>query len=133
MLARLGGVKNAVVLTGDEHQNFCGDLIRQDKVVAGEFVGTSISSGGDGSDKRKGTDEWLARNPELKFANDQRGYLVCDVNHEAWRTHFMVVDKVTPRSEERRVGQDCVSTCRSRWQLYHYTNTISTPHLSSQQ
>src|SRR3546814_9312700 len=90
-----GLVKNAVVLTGDEHQNFCGDLIRQDKVVAGEFVGTSISSGGDGSDKRKGTDEWLARNPELKFANDQRGYLVCDVNHEAWRTHFMVVDKVT--------------------------------------
>src|SRR3546814_7406724 len=88
MLARLGGVKNAVVLTGDEHQNFCGDLIRQDKVVAGEFVGTSISSGGDGSDKRKGTDEWLARNPELKFANDQRGYLVRDVNREAWQTHF---------------------------------------------
>ena len=95
MLARLGGVKNAVVLTGDEHQNFCGDLVLKDKVVAGEFVGTSISSGGDGSDKRKGTDEWLARNPELKFANDQRGYLVCDVNREAWQTHFMVVDKVT--------------------------------------
>ena len=40
-------------------------------------------------------DEWLALNPELKFANDQRGYLVCDVNREAWQTHFMVVDKVT--------------------------------------
>src|SRR3546814_18319737 len=113
MLARLGGVKNAVVLTGDEHQNFCGDLIRQDKVVAGEFVGTSISSGGDGSDKRKGTDEWLARNPALKFANDQRGYLVCDVNREAWQTHFMV------RSEERRVGKECVSTCRTRWAPDH--------------
>src|SRR3546814_14709426 len=23
------------------------------------------------------------------------------------------------RSEERRVGQECVSTCRSRWQPYH--------------
>src|SRR3546814_16191353 len=23
------------------------------------------------------------------------------------------------RSEERRVGQECVSTCRSRWSLYH--------------
>src|SRR3546814_13492223 len=23
------------------------------------------------------------------------------------------------RSEERRVGKECVSTCRSRWQLYH--------------
>src|SRR3546814_12528215 len=95
MLARRGGVKNAVVLTGDEHQNFCGDLIVKDKVVGAEFVGTSISSGGAGSDKRKGTDEWLARNPELKFANDQRGYLVCDVNREEWQTPFMVGDKVT--------------------------------------
>src|SRR3546814_4748495 len=23
------------------------------------------------------------------------------------------------RSEERRVGKECVSTCRSRWALYH--------------
>src|SRR3546814_19497939 len=25
------------------------------------------------------------------------------------------------RSEERRVGNECVSTCRSRWWQYHYT------------
>src|SRR3546814_19024751 len=25
----------------------------------------------------------------------------------------------TLRSEERRVGQECVSTCRSRWSPYH--------------
>src|SRR3546814_13642786 len=25
----------------------------------------------------------------------------------------------TWRSEERRVGKECVSTCRSRWSLYH--------------
>src|SRR3546814_19212489 len=24
------------------------------------------------------------------------------------------------RSEERRVGKECVSTCRSRWSQYHY-------------
>src|SRR3546814_13335640 len=24
------------------------------------------------------------------------------------------------RSEERRVGKECVSTCRSRWSEYHY-------------
>ncbi|WP_411341700.1 alkaline phosphatase D family protein [Sphingopyxis sp. J-6] len=95
MLARMGGLKNVVVLTGDEHQNFCGDLIHKDRVVGGEFVGTSISSGGDGSDKRNGSDEWLALNPELKFANDQRGYMVCEVGRAAWQTHFMVVDKVT--------------------------------------
>src|SRR3546814_16672425 len=29
------------------------------------------------------------------------------------------------RSEERRVGKECVSTCRSRWSPYHY-NTKTT-------
>src|SRR3546814_15069894 len=36
------------------------------------------------------------------------------------------------RSEERRVGQECVSTCRSRWSPYHSknntTNTDVTDH-----
>src|SRR3546814_12171225 len=27
------------------------------------------------------------------------------------------------RSEERRVGKECVSTCRSRWSRYHQKNT----------
>src|SRR3546814_14297604 len=27
---------------------------------------------------------------------------------------------LSPRSEERRVGKECVSTCRSRWSPYHY-------------
>src|SRR3546814_6763197 len=27
---------------------------------------------------------------------------------------------VAPRSEERRLGKECVSTCRSRWSPYHY-------------
>src|SRR3546814_17204625 len=45
--------------------------------------------------------------------------------------HFTVVVTVRHahvpfhRSEERRVGQECVSTCRSRWSPYHYKkNTI---------
>src|SRR3546814_11641711 len=36
------------------------------------------------------------------------------------------------RSEERRVGKECVSTCRSRWSPYHYKKnqktTLSTIH-----
>src|SRR3546814_18646185 len=28
------------------------------------------------------------------------------------------------RSEERRVGKECVSTCRSRWSPYHEKNKI---------
>src|SRR3546814_16624924 len=30
------------------------------------------------------------------------------------------------RSEERRVGKECVSTCRSRWSPYHYKKTTKT-------
>src|SRR3546814_16618901 len=28
------------------------------------------------------------------------------------------------RSEERRVGKECVSTCRSRWSPYHYKKKV---------
>src|SRR3546814_11131998 len=39
---------------------------------------------------------------------------------------IMMIDCVSSsarnRSEERRVGKECVSTCRSRWSPYHYTN-----------
>src|SRR3546814_16562080 len=33
------------------------------------------------------------------------------------------------RSEERRVGKECVSTCRSRWSPYHYKKNIHTKKL----
>src|SRR3546814_14307160 len=33
-----------------------------------------------------------------------------------------------PRSEERRVGKECVSTCRSRWSPYHSKNKTPLPH-----
>ncbi|WP_114951955.1 alkaline phosphatase D family protein [Sphingosinicella terrae] len=96
LLARLRGLDNVVVLTGDEHQNWAGELHDdRDRRVAVEFVATSISSGGDGSDLRPGSDHILAANPQLKFLNDQRGYLTCDVGRDEWRTNFMVVDRVS--------------------------------------
>src|SRR3546814_15892661 len=33
---------------------------------------------------------------------------------------LFVGEAVADRSEERRVGKECVSTCRSRWSPYHY-------------
>src|SRR3546814_13714260 len=40
------------------------------------------------------------------------------------RLHARGADTLVPelagRSEERRVGKACVSTCRSRWSTYHY-------------
>src|SRR3546814_15653843 len=34
------------------------------------------------------------------------------------------LEMVRWRSEERRVGKECVSTCRSRWPLYHSQKNI---------
>src|SRR3546814_17620238 len=31
------------------------------------------------------------------------------------------------RQEERRVGKECVSTCRSRWSPYHYNKNTKSP------
>src|SRR3546814_15960723 len=36
-------------------------------------------------------------------------------SHQVWICLLAVV----VRSEERRVGKECVSTCRSRWSQYH--------------
>src|SRR3546814_3687797 len=33
--------------------------------------------------------------------------------------HDAVAVSLSARSEERRVGKECVSTCRSRWSPYH--------------
>lgn len=111
LLARMKGLDNVVVLTGDEHQNHAGVLRSGDDVVGAEFVITSISSGGDGSDLRPGSDQYLAFNPDLKFVNDQRGYATCEVTAEAWRTNFMVVDKVS--------SKDCSLTRRAVGEVAH--------------
>ena len=98
LLAGLKGLGNAVVITGDEHQNFAGELRTRGgtgEAVAIEFVGTSISSGGDGADHRKGADHILAENPFLAWSNDRRGYMVCDVASDRWQTIYRVVDKVS--------------------------------------
>lgn len=95
LLGKMHGLDNVVVLTGDEHQNFAGLLESDGKPVAVEFVSTSISSGGDGSDVRPGSDIMMKNSPDLKFINDQRGYLVCEVTPDAWTTRFRVMDQVS--------------------------------------
>src|SRR3546814_6958546 len=39
--------------------------------------------------------------------------------HTSWPSARLYA--CTVRSEERRVGKECVSTCRSRWSQYYYT------------
>jgi alkaline phosphatase D len=64
-------------------------------VVATEFIGTSISSSGDGLDRRDDWNGLMADNPGLKFFNCQRGYARCTVTPKSWRTDFQVVEKVS--------------------------------------
>lgn len=95
-------IANTVVLTGDEHQNYAGELYLDGRnpegpPIATEFVATSISSGGDGQDQRPDQAAFLSANPQLKFRNSQRGYVVCDVTPERWQTEFKVLDQIQDR------------------------------------
>ena len=94
------GVPNPVVLTGDIHANWVNDLRLDDHepetpVVATEFVGTSITSGGDGRAESPGTDRLLAENPGVRYFNAQRGYVRCEVTPESWTSDYRVVEAVT--------------------------------------
>jgi len=94
------GVTNPLVLTGDVHANWVHDL-RLDfarpetPVIATEFVGTSISSGGNGAAERRDLATVLAENPHIRFYNGQRGYVVCTVSPERWTAAYRVVSNVT--------------------------------------
>jgi alkaline phosphatase D len=90
-----------VAITGDVHSNWVYELpVKRDRPtetkVAAEFVGTSITSGGDGADQFP---TWnaaaRAENPFCKWHNGRRGYVTCDVTPDEWRTTYRTVDFVT--------------------------------------
>lgn len=96
------GRDSVIVLTGDEHQNYAGELHLDGqrpaaKPIATEFVSTSITSGGDGEDTRADTLEIQKENECLKWHNAQRGYVMCDVTRDLWTTEFKTMDYVSTR------------------------------------
>ncbi len=96
---------NPVVITGDVHSSWKFDLKekwfdQKSATLGSEFVGTSISSGGDGRDKLDITDQELAENPHLHFFNAQRGYVKCSVTPKEWRTDYRIVPYVTRRGAD---------------------------------
>jgi alkaline phosphatase D len=93
-------VANPVVPTGDIHSNWVNELRVDDRktdtpVVATEFVGTSISSGGNGPKTNPKIDILKAENPCVKFLNLERGYVRCTVTPVEWRSDYVVVEEVT--------------------------------------
>lgn len=92
--------KNTVVLTGDVHSNWAGQLHMDapktsTPCLAAEFVGTSISSGGDGMDTTKRAEDVLSANPQVRYFNGRRGYVRCEVTAKAWKTDYRVLPYVT--------------------------------------
>jgi alkaline phosphatase D len=63
--------------------------------VGSEFVGTSISSGGDGSDHSERLSKALPDNLHVKFQSSRRGYLRCHLDGAAWRTDLCVLPYVS--------------------------------------
>ncbi len=93
-------VANPVVITGDIHTNWVCDLKHDYKeqrspVVATEFVGTSITSGGNGADSSPNVEAYLREAPHVRFFNAQRGYVRCEVTPEAMKADYRVVEKVS--------------------------------------
>lgn len=92
-------VPNVVVLTGDIHAHFAadvrGDYRRADApAIAAEFVTTSISSGGDGSDGWANAASMLQRNPWIRYHRNRRGYVRCLVTESQWRSDFRALPYV---------------------------------------
>src|SRR3546814_4645422 len=58
---------------------------------------------------------WRPMHKPIKYVEKGLAYAA----KGAW-TVFDTLNGIRPnRSEERRVGKECVSTCRSRWSPYH--------------
>ncbi len=95
-----------MVATGDVHKHHVGVIPSRDDdllstPVATEYVGTSIASGGDGSDIPAGWEQVLAENPHTKLVNDRRGYQLFNIGPKEWRTDIVAVDRISTRDGKR--------------------------------
>lgn len=94
-------VRNPVVITGDWHSTFVNDIKKDfsnsdSATVATEFVGTSISSNGDGIIYGPYYGPMIPANPHIKFFDgDRRGYVRCLVDRDQWRSDLRMVSTVS--------------------------------------
>src|SRR3712207_9043149 len=82
------------------HNNWLADLKADfsdpdSPTVGTEFVGTSITSGGDGADTNPRAQGIVAENPHIKFFNGQRGYVRCVLTPESFQADYRVLPYVS--------------------------------------
>ena len=92
--------KNLVVLTGDIHASFVMDVTRdalkpESPTIATEFIGTSISSGRDGSDRWGQLRNYETTVPNMKYHNARRGYVRCELTPDRWTSDYRMVPYVS--------------------------------------
>jgi alkaline phosphatase D len=101
----LGGIAerraaNPVVLTGDVHQHWAADLKADfddpdSETLGSELVCSSITSGGDGSAGSPPANRVVfAESPHVKYNDNRRGYVRCQVDRKQWKADFRVVPYV---------------------------------------
>ena len=100
---------NPVILSGDVHMHYGGDLKldfgRPDSETIGvEFTNSALSTGGDGSDVWSGWEAVRADNPHIKYHSSRRGYIACTATPRTMRADFKILDRVTVPDQPVRVG-----------------------------
>jgi alkaline phosphatase D len=95
--AALGHSRNGVVLTGDVHRHWAGEIKANadqpdSEGVGVELVATSITSTGDGGEDTNAT--VLAENPHLKFYKNRRGYVRTTFTAGEMRADFQILPYV---------------------------------------
>ena len=91
------GIANPIVVTGDVHQNWAADLLAdfsnpESKILGSEFIGTSISTTGDGSDNQN-TGRFV-ENPWIKYNSQRRGYVRVSLDQGLCRADYRIVPYV---------------------------------------
>lgn len=93
------GVRNPVVLTGDVHNHWAGEVKSDFDDPTGESIGvelvaSSITTGGNGSDGDPADNPLIPNNPHLKFFNAQRGFVATRITPNELTADFLVVPTV---------------------------------------
>ena len=91
------GIANPIVVTGDVHQNWAADLLAdftnpESKILGSEFIGTSISTTGDGSDNQN--TGRFTENPWIKYNSQRRGYVRVSLDQAPCRADYRIVPYV---------------------------------------
>ena len=95
-------IPNPVVLTGDIHLNWVNDLQLDFKnpkspLVGTEWVGTSMTSAGNGGNFIPEYERAAKQNDFVKWYNSNRGYVSCELTKNHWKSYFRATPYVTKK------------------------------------